>query len=181
MNPNLYVKGLEKNVGGRPLDSNQNNREIYKLASKWYEEYNRNIEILNQWEKESEDRFRRLFDSEDKIVAYRKVLINQSRAHNEIDNLLNEIIDKQNKLTSELDRIKEAMIEKAIAEAKNKVECIEEVYEKSERVVENTREVEVKVQEYIGVGQEMPRFDDTTMSGKMKILMYLELSMVRDK
>jgi hypothetical protein len=180
MNPNLFAKGLEKNAGGRPLDSNQNNREIYKIASKWYEEYNRNAEVLNQWEKEAEDRFRRLFDSEDKIVAYRKVLINQCRAHNEIDNLLNEIIDKQNKLTSELDRIKEAMIEKAIAEAKNKVECIEEVYEKSERVVENTREVEDKVQEYIGMGQAMPKFDDTTMNGKMKILMYLELNMVRD-
>ena len=101
-----------------------------------------------------------------------------SNFNDNIDELLNGIIDKQNEVTIQLDGIQEQLVQKKGLEADFTIESIEEIYEKGDSLSLTKKEVENNIEKFASSVSQPPKTCENDFCEGLNNLSFLEANIV---
>jgi hypothetical protein len=171
----------EKNPSTRagPIKVHQSGpREIESLAKTWKSNLDQIIPKTQLLEKTAKESLIAQCEIENKLIGYFNTITRISTLHNSLDQLLNDVIDKQNEVTIEIDKLQYDLIQNKGLEVGKDIESIEEIYGKEEVVNNLKKEIEYKINLFTQTIQDAPDLYTISFENTLQSINYLESNIV---
>lgn len=163
----------------QPSNPTNPQREIEKISLSWKKNFNELSSRLLSYEAKTNTIMSNLFINELKLIETVNTLQSIANHHNNLDDILNTLISRQNAIVGVLDDIEEKMYKNKGIEDSSVIESWEELDEKSKNFVRNKNEID-KMTEILAKKFEKPVSSQVkSLPDQLNYATFLQSSFVR--
>jgi hypothetical protein len=152
--------------------------EAFQFCESWKKDLNLHLSQSDKFSQKTQEVVLNLYKNETRVMNTVSTLQNVCDHHNKMDQILTRIIERQNQVVEELDKIEEKMIEIKVLEGNGPVESSEEIYEKYKKIELNKREIDALMVNLSNIFNSKQSFSGVNLDAQVEYLNYLQSNLV---